>query len=255
MQLEANLRSAIVPSKPGRVVLGADFRQIEFRLMAHFSKDPVVKEMLQDGAEDPFKLVAARWRKMPVDEVTSKLRDDAKQIVYALFYGMGAGAMADKLEVSPKRAQQLKDAFLDTYSGIKAWIEQVKVECTESGYIKTLAGRRRWIPSIKAEDWQSRASGERKAVNSICQGSAADVAKKAMIDICREFEIQNLQDHVDMVLQIHDELVFEVDVEYQEKVAKIVKECMENAAALEIPLRAKLEIGVSWGEMSRVVFD
>jgi DNA polymerase I-like protein with 3'-5' exonuclease and polymerase domains len=255
MHLEANLRSAIVPSKPGRVILGADFRQIEFRLMAHFSKDPVVKEMLQDGAEDPFKLVAARWKKVPVDRVTSKSRDDAKQIVYALFYGMGAGAMADKLEVSPKRAQQMKDEFLNTYSGIKSWIEQVKIECTETGYIKTLAGRRRWIPSIKSEDWQARASGERKAVNSICQGSAADVAKKAMIDICREFEMYNLRTHVDMVLQIHDEFVFEVDLEYQEKVAKIVKQCMENAAVLEVPLRAKLEIGASWGEMSRLNFE
>jgi len=250
MQLEANLRSAIVPSKPHRVILGADFRQIEFRLMAHFSKDPVVKEMLQDGAEDPFKLVAARWKKVPVDKVTSKVRDDAKQIVYALFYGMGAGAMADKLVISPKRAQQMKDEFLNTYSGIKCWIEQVKIDCTEIGYIKTLAGRRRWISSIKSEDWQMRASGERKAVNSICQGSAADVAKKAMIDICREFEIQNLRDHVDMVLQIHDEFVFEVDVEYQKQVAKIVKECMENAAVLEIPLRAKLEVGSSWGELT-----
>jgi DNA polymerase I-like protein with 3'-5' exonuclease and polymerase domains len=252
IHLEANLRSAIVPSKPGRVILGADFRQIEFRLMAHFSKDPVVRAMLADGAEDPFKLVAARWRKLPVEKVTKKIRDDAKQVVYALFYGMGAGAMADKLEVSPKVAQQMKDEFLNTYSGIRDWIEQVKLECADRCYITTLAGRRRWIPEIKSDDFKLKSSGERKAVNTICQGSAADVAKKAMIDICREFEVQNLRDHVDMVLQIHDELVFEVDVEYQHKVARIVKECMENAAVLDIPLRAKLEAGVSWGEMTRL---
>jgi DNA polymerase I-like protein with 3'-5' exonuclease and polymerase domains len=253
MQLEANMRSAIVPAKPGRVILAADFRQIEFRMMAHFSKDPVVREMLADGAEDPFKLVAARWRKLPVDQVTSKIRDDAKQIIYALFYGMGANSMADRLGgVSPKDAQKMKEEFLETYSGIKNWIEQVKVDAAGCGYITSLSGRRRWIPDIQSTDKNLKSFGERQAVNSICQGSAADVAKKAMIDICREFEVHNLRDHVDMVLQIHDELVFEVDLEYQNQVAKIVKECMENVAKLEIPLRAKLECGASWGEMQRL---
>ena len=250
MELDVNIRAAIVPVRSGRVILSADFRQIEFRMMAHFSGDADLRAMFTDGAEDPFKILASKWRKIPIANVTSELRNHTKQICYAVIYGMGAARMAEDMKITAKKAEKLKSEFLETYSGLKRWIEGVKMDCAEKQFITTLAGRRRWLPHIKSENWSLKSKAEREAVNSVCQGSAADVAKMSMIMIWRRMIDEELSSHAAMVLQIHDELLFDVEESYVDRVAGIVVDCMEGAAPeVEVPLRARLSVGRSWGEL------
>jgi DNA polymerase theta len=254
-QFEANLRAAIVPTRdmgPGAAIISADFRQIEFRLMAHFSGDAGLRAMLADGGQDPFASLASTWRGVPLDRVTPDQRNHAKGIVYGLCYGMGSAAMGAKLGVSPKVAARLRAEFLDTFSGVAAWLRSAAEEARAAGFVRTLHGRRRWLPGLSSDDQGARAQAERAAVNSICQGSAADVAKAAMVAIHARLRAELPPGAARLVHQIHDELLVEVRREHVGAAAALVRGCMEGAAALEVPLRARLAAGPSWGEVEEL---
>lgn len=257
-QLQANTRAAVVPTRPGRVILSADFCQVELRIMAHFSGDPELCAMVADGATDPFRQIAAGWRRIPSSAVTNDQRNRVKQITYALLYGLGDAALGASLGINTKKAAKLKDDFLQKFSGIAAWLEQVREGCRTSGRITTLHGRHRWLPHINHEDSSERSRAERAAVNSVCQGSAADIAKAAMVAIHRRLGVDAAAEGLPpgcahLVLQIHDEFLLEVDEDKVEKVARVVKSSMEVAGeGLSVPLRVKLHVGPSWGELSEL---
>ncbi|PRW44411.1 helicase and polymerase-containing TEBICHI isoform X1 [Chlorella sorokiniana] len=248
----ANLRAAFV-APPGCVLLSADYRQIEFRLMAHFSGDEGLCRIFGDaGGADPFVLLAAQWLGIPASQVTQQQRDHAKQLTYGLLYGMGAAKLADELGCGLEEAKDAQEKFRRSLPGVEAWQARVVQECKRQGYVETIAGRRRYLPEINSKSGQKRAAAERKAKNTVAQGSAADLAKAAMIAIHTALARQLPPGSARLVLQIHDEFLLEVAEPLLPHVACLVRDCMEGAAAavrLRVPLRVRLAAGPSWGQL------
>lgn len=256
----ANIRSLLVAA-PGCLLLSADYRQVELRMMAHFSGDEALCAMLADGQPDPFNLLAAKWLQKNCNEVTPRDREQAKQICYALSYGMGATKLGELLGVTAREAGSVRDSFLGVLPGVKAWMEAAKRACARTaaegdtgiGYVEMLSGRRRWLPGITSRDNATRAQAERAAINTIMQGSASDVCKRAMVAIHRRLAALG-PGAAALVLQIHDELLVEVEEGRVEQVAAVVRECMEVAAPapLRVPLRVRVSVGRSWGELAEM---
>ncbi|KAL4428417.1 hypothetical protein ABPG75_002506 [Micractinium tetrahymenae] len=250
----ANLRSAFVVP-PGMVLLSADYRQVEFRLMAHFSGDAALTRIFCDDSADPFRLMAAQWLRLPPEQVTQKQRDHAKQLTYGLLYGMGASKLADELGCTVAEAKQAQENFRRSLPGIEAWQAQVVKVCKDQGYVETLAGRRRYLPNINSKNSGKRAAAERQAKNTVCQGSAADLAKAAMVRIHSRLARELPQGAARLTLQIHDEVLLEVAEGALDTVARLVRDCMEGVAAevaLRVPLRVRLSRGLSWGELQEM---
>lgn len=247
---EVNLRNAIVPKFANRVMISADFRHIELRVMAHLSKDKSMIDLFQKKESDPFKLLACKWLKVEdEDSVTDSQRQQVKQLTYGLLYGMGEKRLGENLEVSAAKAKSLKQEFLESFPDLGAWIEQIVHDCRETGRIVTLLGRYRWMENINSQDPSKRAADERAAVNSVCQGSAADIAKMAMVKIEENLNAKyNGNPPCASVLQIHDELLFEVDQDALHDVVDTIKVSMEGACKLLVPLPVKFKMGRSWGE-------
>jgi DNA polymerase theta len=254
VRLEANLRAAIVASAPGRLVLSADYAAVELRLMAHFSGDAALAALLRDGADhDAFVALAARWRGVAPAAVTAAQRAEAKELTYGVCYGMGDAALSGKLGVDARAAGRLRADFLAALPGVERWRRSVIAACRADGFVETLSGRRRWIPAIASEVGPLRAQAERRAVNSVCQGSAADVAKAAMVAFARRARRELPPGAAALVLQIHDELLVDVAPEAAAAAAALLLACMEGAPAalgkpLSVPLRVKIKAGPSWGE-------
>jgi len=253
----------------GFVLLAADYCQIELRILSHFSSDPQLLAAFHRVGYDVFKAIAASWLGSRVDcEVTDEQRNQVKQICYALIYGAGPQLVADQAGISVERAKTMMKDFLSRYPGVQSFLHSLKQRSRKIGYVETLLGRRRYLSGLGSGDRKLRARAERQAVNTLCQGSAADLIKLAMINIhCRLAEqsvplnfrrprqhpgagLYRQLDDVRPVLQVHDELVFEVRVEHLSAVAAIVKDCMEDAVVLNVPLLVKLSIGSSWGNLS-----
>eukprot|EP00879_Flechtneria_rotunda_P026930 GHRR01028777.1.p1 GENE.GHRR01028777.1~~GHRR01028777.1.p1 ORF type:complete len:224 (+),score=77.45 GHRR01028777.1:916-1587(+) len=188
-------------------------------------------------------------------QVTPEQRNHAKRLAYGLLYGMGAHALAAELGVTAQEATNLADDFRRSLAGLDAWIKGVIKGCQETAWVTMLAGRRRYLPAIKAtgKDARSqRSHAERQAVNSVCQGSAADVVKGAMVQLCHQVEQQGLKQQCKLVLQVHDELLFEVSASHIAPVAQLVRHVMESAATtwgLRVHLPVKLAMGPSWGQL------
>ncbi|PSC72337.1 helicase and polymerase-containing TEBICHI, partial [Micractinium conductrix] len=251
---EANVRAALVAA-PGCVLLSADYRQIELHMLAHFSGDEALCAMLQDDGRDPFVALAAQWKNKAEGEVAGADREHTKHMVYALLYGMGDSSLAEDLAppgqaARPADARRTKEEFLAAFPGVQRWWERARADCRRDGYITMLSGRRRWLPHINSTKWEERSSAERVAVNSIMQGSAADVCKRAMVVLHAELASLG-PGAAALVLQIHDEVLLEVDRDQVDQVAALVRQCMENSwhEPLRVPLRVRLAVGPSWGEL------
>lgn len=250
----ANLRTAFV-APPGRVLLSADYRQIEFRLMAHFSGDAGLLRVFSDDTNDPFALLAAQWLGCTPPQVTPEQRDHAKQLTYGLLYGMGPGKLADEMGCSLAEARDMQDRFRRSLPGIEAWQARVVAKCKRQGYVETLGGRRRYLPNIRSSNPKARAAAERQAKNTVCQGSAADLAKAAMVAIHARLAAELPRGGAQLVLQIHDEFLLEVEAELVTRAARLVRGVMEGVAgfpALRVPLRVRLSAGPSWGELEEL---
>lgn len=266
-KLEVNPRDGFCASK-GYVLMTADYCQIELRILAHFSLDDTLCGAFRDPlSEDIFKCIASRWLGIPVSDVSSEQRSRVKQLTYALLYGAGPGKVAADANCSVSEAETWIAQFLSVYPGIKSFMKEVRSSCAQLGYVQTMLGRRRYLPHIRHAQRKERARAERQAVNTVCQGSAADLIKLAMINIhhtlCKEFKGRNYHarrsvpggglytvlDAVRPVLQIHDELVFEVHQEYVHEVAHHIQNCMENAVELNVPLKVKISVGTSFGSL------
>jgi DNA polymerase-1 len=236
------IRRAFVAA-PGWVLLTADYSQIELRLLAHLSGDPAFLQAFDQGG-DIHRQTAAIIFGVPQDQVTPEMRARAKTINFGTIYGQGPFALARQLGISQDQAKEFITQYFTRFAGVRAWLDGTVAAARKKGYVETIFGRRRYIPELRDPNFSIRAFGERTAANSPLQGSAADLMKIAMIRIARATGEQGLGTR--MLLQVHDELVFEVPEAEQETARKLVKRHMETAAELRVPLVVTVGVGRNW---------
>ena len=238
------IREAFVPEK-GNVLISADYSQIELRIMAHLSKDKNLTHAFNNNL-DIHSATAAEVFNADLEAVTSEQRRSAKAINFGLMYGMSAFGLTRQLDIPRAEAQQYLDTYFERYTGVKDYIENTKIKAKENMYVETLMGRRLYLNEINAANGLRRQAAERAAINAPLQGSAADIIKKAMIDI-NQFLFKEMP-NVKMIMQVHDELIFEAPKSEANEVLKAMKEMMESTVELDIPLIADAEIGANWNE-------
>ncbi|MGE0433250.1 MAG: DNA polymerase I [Planctomycetota bacterium] len=243
------IRKAFVPGKQGpggNVLIALDYSQIELRLVAHIAGD---ETMLASFArdEDIHRAVAARVNGVREEDVTSSMRSDAKAINFGIIYGVTAYGLSENLGVGKDEAQAFIDSYFATFPAIKRYIERTISEAHRDGFVTTMLNRRRYLPELKASNRMRRERAEREAVNTTVQGSAADLIKVAMIELHRR--IAKEKRPLEMLLQIHDELVFEAPASEAEEQAAFAKDVMESALKLDVPLKVDVGIGPDWYEV------
>jgi len=243
-ELGRDIRRGFIP-REGWLLLAADYSQIELRLLAHLSRDPVFVEAFQAGG-DIHRQTAALIFEAPLDEVTSTMRSRAKTINFATIYGQGAHALSRQLGIEHAEAKEFIARYFERFQGVRNYLDSMVAFAREHGYVQTIFGRRRYIPELRERNFNIRAFGERVAANSPIQGSAADLIKIAMIRIDNALRTRQLQSK--MLLQVHDELVFEVIPSELDQVKDLVKYEMEHAAELSVPLVVDLGVGKNWLE-------
>ncbi len=244
-ELGRQIRRAFVPRRPGNVLLSADYSQIELRLLAHLSGDEELRRVFREGG-DVHRRTAALIAGCSEDEVTSRMRRDAKTINFGVIYGMGARALAKQIHVGMGEARRFIDAYFDTYPGVRRFIDEAKDEARRRGYVETLLGRRRPVPDILSGQGRIRSFQERVAVNTPIQGTAADLIKVAMIGLDAELEERGLG--AMLLLQVHDELVLEVPEAELDEAGDAVRRRMETVMELSVPLTVDVHVGRNWAE-------
>ncbi|MCF0167998.1 MAG: DNA polymerase I [Bacteroidales bacterium] len=239
------IRTAFVPSNPGGVIVSADYSQIELRIMAHLSGDDGMVADFLNG-DDIHAATAAKIYKVPVEEVTKEQRRRAKTANFGIIYGISAFGLSQRLGIARSESKELIEEYFKNYPGIQDYIEKVLENAREDGYVETLFGRKRFLPDINSRNAVVRKMAERNAVNAPIQGSAADIIKLAMIAVARRLEAEKMESR--MVLQVHDELVFDAVGGEVEKLMAIVREEMENVVELKVPLLVDCNYGEDWLE-------
>lgn len=239
------MRKAFVPSDENHILLAADYSQIELRIMAHFSQDAGMIEAFKNE-EDIHTATAARIFKTEIKNVNSEMRRKAKAANFGIIYGISSFGLAQNLNISRTEAKKIIDSYFDSYPEVKKFMSKSVELVREKGYAETFFGRRRYLNTITSENAILRSAAERNAINAPIQGTAADIIKIAMINIQKQLEKQNLKSK--MILQVHDELVFDVQKSELEKVKNLVKSEMENAAKLNVPLTVDMGTGANWLE-------
>lgn len=236
------IRQAVIPDE-GCMFLSADYSQIELRLMAHFSQDPHLVEAFRSG-QDVHAATAAKIFNVPIEEVTKDQRRQAKTANFGIIYGISAFGLAQQLDCSRSEAKALIDGYFATFPGVIDYIERQKELAREQGYAITLFGRKRYLPDIVSHNATVRSFAERNAVNSPIQGTAADIIKMAMVTIHRRLKEEGLK--AQMIMQVHDELNFNVPMDEVDKVREIVVGEMQNVVHLTVPLIADCGVGKNW---------
>ena len=244
MELGKKIRKAFKPAN-GCVFLDADYSQIELRVLAHISKDEHMIEAFKQD-EDIHKQAASKVFNIPIEEVTQEERSKAKAVNFGIVYGISDFGLAEQLGVSRKEAKQYIEQYLEKYSGIRKFMEEIVEEAKEKGYVETLFHRRRYLPELKSNSYVVRQFGNRAAMNTPIQGTAADIMKIAMIQVFNQVRKRKLKTKI--VLQIHDELILETPIEEKEEVKTILKDSMEQAISLSIPLKVELSEAKDWYE-------
>lgn len=239
------VRKAFVASTSDALIMAADYSQVELRIAASISKDENMISAFR-GHEDIHTATAALVYKVPAAEVTSEQRRHAKTVNFGILYGISAFGLADRLHISQAEARALIENYNQSFPKIRQFMNQLMEDARANGYVETLLGRRRYIRDIDSSNGLLRKAAERNAINAPIQGTAADLIKIAMINIHREFKKRNLKSK--MILQVHDELVFEVYKDEMSEVQDIVKNLMENAMHLEVNLEVSMNFGNSWYE-------
>jgi DNA polymerase-1 len=240
------IRKAFIPRDENHVLLAADYSQIELRIIAEISNDTSMLEAFIAG-NDFHKATAAKVYGVPYEEVTSEQRRNAKTVNFSITYGAGATNLSRQLGISRKEATELIQSYFREFSGLKNYMDETVNFTRENGYVKTLLGRRRNLRDINSRNSLTSSNAERVAINTPIQGTAADMIKIAMIDIHQAFKAEKLQSR--MVLQVHDELVFDVYTPELEKVKSIVKDKMANAIpSLKVPILVEMGVGNNWLE-------
>ena len=238
------IRRAFVP-EPGWRMLAADYSQIELRIMAHLSGDEGLLAAFAAGA-DIHRATAAEILGLPPDEVSNEQRRSAKAVNFGLIYGMSAFGLARQLGIERETAQEYIDLYFARYPGVKAFMERIRAQAREQRYVETLFGRRLYLTDIGHSNQQRRAAAERTAINAPMQGSAADIIKRAMIGV--DAWLRAEQPPVRMIMQVHDELVFEVEADAVDRVGERIRKIMQGAAELAVPLVVDCGVGDNWDE-------
>ncbi|KAL7646815.1 UNVERIFIED_CONTAM: hypothetical protein RMT77_002070, partial [Armadillidium vulgare] len=257
-----SLRHSIVAGK-NRILLAADYSQLELRILAHLSSDSHLLKVLNDG-EDVFKNIASQIYSIEVGEVTNTMRQEAKQICYGIIYGMSDKTLGEQLDITEEEAKDFMKQFHGKFPSISKFIQGTVEEARKNGYVVTLEKRKRFLPEINSPSLAARGQSERQAVNTCIQGSAADIVKKALISI-QESLVENFtrtpltltqrlkgEETLSggyLILQLHDELIYEVSNDDVIQVAQIVKISMENTVKLSVSLPVKIKVGPTWGSM------
>ncbi|KAM9225840.1 DNA polymerase theta [Dugong dugon] len=278
MPFSVSMRHAFVPF-PGGVILAADYSQLELRILAHLSHDHRLIQVLNTGA-DVFRSIAAEWKMIEPESVGEELRQQAKQICYGIIYGMGAKSLGEQMGIKENDAACYIDSFKSRYTGVNHFMKETVKNCRRDGFVQTILGRRRYLPGIKDNNPYHKAHAERQAINTTVQGSAADIVKIATVNIQKQLETfhSTFKSHGHregilqsdrrgllpkrrlpgmfcpirggfFILQLHDELLYEVAEEDVVQVTQIVKTEMESAIKLSVKLKVKVKIGASWGEL------
>ena len=231
--------------KKGNVLISADYSQIELRIMAHLSKDKNLTHAFNNNL-DIHSATAAEVFGVNLEDVTQDQRRSAKAINFGLMYGMSAFGLTRQLDIPRAEAQKYLDTYFERYTGVKDYIANTKAQAKEDMFVETIMGRRLYLNEINAGNGLRRQAAERAAINAPLQGSAADIIKKAMIDI-QDF-LEKEMPKVKVIMQVHDELIFEAPKENAEEVLSTMKGMMEKAVKLDIPLIADAAIGDNWNE-------
>jgi len=239
------IRQAFV-APAGHRIVAADYSQIELRIMAHLSQDKGLLKAFAEG-QDIHRATAAEVFSTPLDKVTSEQRRSAKAINFGLIYGMSAFGLSRQLNIGAGEAKKYMDLYFERYPGVLQYMESTRQQASEQGYISTLDGRRLYLPDIQSSNAIRRKAAERAAINAPMQGTAADIIKRAMIAVDEWLLAQNSPD-VKMIMQVHDELVFEVQEDAVESASKKIRELMENSMALDVPLRVDVGVGDNWDQ-------
>ena len=239
------IREAFVPGTPDGWIVSADYSQIELRLMAHLSGDAHMVAGFAQGA-DVHRATAARIFHLDPGQVTAEQRRHAKVANFGIIYGISAFGLSQRMGISRSEAKAFIEAYFRSYPGVKAYMDAVVAQAREKGYVETIFGRKRYLPDIGSKNAVARGLAERNAVNAPIQGSAADIIKLAMIAVSRRFAAEGLKSK--MVLQVHDELVFDVTADERDRVMEIVKQEMESVCTLSVPLITECNYGKNWRE-------
>ena len=243
-ELGKRVRKIFKPAE-GKLYVDADYSQIELRVLAHISEDKHMIEAFNNN-QDIHKQAASKVFKTPMEEVTKEQRSNAKAVNFGIVYGISDFGLGEQLGISRKQAKKYIDEYLEEYKGIKEFMDNITEKAKEQGYVETLFHRRRYIPELKSNNYMVRQFGARAAMNTPIQGTAADIMKIAMINVYRELKKRNLKSKI--VLQVHDEMMIESPKDEIEEVKKLIKEEMESAINLKVPLIADISEAENWYE-------
>lgn len=247
-ELGQRIREAFIPSNPGDIFLSADYEQIELRLLAHYSGEEVLINAFKEGMDIHQATAVQIFGALP-EQVTPQMRRMAKMVNFGVLYGMSPYGLSERLNIPLPEAKVFIDKYFSSLPRVEEFIKRTIKEAREKGYVDTLLSRRRYIPELKSSNSSTRGLGERFAVNAPLQGTAADIIKLAMIRINKQIEEEGLQ--TKMVLQVHDELIFEIPPQEREIAEKLVKTMMENAYPLSVGLKVEVSTGYNWREASK----
>lgn len=243
-ELGRELRRMFV-AEQGRVLVDADYSQIELRVLAHVADDDAMIEAFR-GGQDIHATTASKVYGVPVEEVTPQMRSSCKAVNFGIVYGISDFSLAQDIGVTRKEAAAFIQSYLDTYPGVHHYMESIKQNARETGYVETLFGRRRALPELNSKNFNLRSFGERAAMNTPIQGTAADIIKIAMLRVRDRLKAEGFEAR--LILQVHDELILEAPEHEAERAAALLREEMEHAAELRVPLVAEAKIGHSWYE-------
>jgi len=239
------IRQAFIAPKD-HCIVAADYSQIELRIMAHLSKDEGLLKAFAEG-KDIHKATAAEVFGTPLDNVTGEQRRSAKAINFGLIYGMSAFGLSRQLNIPRKESQRYMDLYFERYPGVLEYMERTRAQASEKGYVETLDGRRLYLPDIKSSNAMRRKGAERAAINAPMQGTAADIIKRAMIKVA-DWLLEPEAPRARIIMQVHDELVFEVHNDDVEAVSEKVRSLMEGSMKLAVPLNVEVGVGKNWDE-------
>ena len=241
-EIGKRLRKVFKPAE-GCIYIDADYSQIELRVLAHISNDEHMVQAFING-EDIHKQAASKVFNIPIEEVTKEQRSNAKAVNFGIVYGISDFGLGEQLHISRKKAKQYIDQYLEEYSGIKEFMTKIIEKAKDTGYVETQFNRRRYIPELKSNNYMVRQFGQRVAMNTPIQGTAADIMKIAMKNVLKELKTKNMKTKI--VLQVHDEMMLEAPLEEVEIVKEMLKKCMENACKLNVPLIAEVSEATNW---------
>jgi DNA polymerase-1 len=238
------IRQAFI-APPGAVLMAADYSQIELRIMAHLSGDEGLMSAFAED-RDVHQFTASEIFSVPLEEVTADHRRVAKTINFGLIYGMSAFGLARQLGIERGAAAKYVERYFARYPGVKRFMDETRANARDTGYVETVFGRRLYLPDIRSGNTQMRQYSERSAINAPMQGTAADIIKRAMIEV--DGCLQRDEPGARVIMQVHDELVLEVSKEAVDRVSTSVRRCMIGAAELKVPLKVEIGVGANWDE-------